>query len=306
MGVQLSSTLDQLPATDDPTPRVAPVPLDLPRPTASAITPAAPVVAKDDFYSDRIRCDHPVGVEGERLAEALLSEAESRDRGRVMVMAGADVATGLERGGLDCEAVIPGFYRGAADCVVMGAWPDPERAELADPEAAELVRELVEEKPATPKPRPPVDTRLATPQDADAIAELLADTFPTYPTPSGDPEYVEAQLEEGTPFRLVEDDDDLVACASADLTPQARTAELTDCATRPSHRGNGYMQAILTDLMDDLRERDYPTAFTLARARVPGMNLAFHRLGFSLHGTMVRSCRIGDGIEDMNVWSTRL
>jgi hypothetical protein len=66
------------------------------------------------------------------------------------------------------------------------------------------------------------------------------------------------------------------------------------------------MQAILLDLMDDLRELKYPTAFTLARARIPGVNLAFHRLGFELCGTMSQSCRIGEGIEDMNVWSRSL
>ena len=47
-------------------------------------------------------------------------------------------------------------------------------------------------------------------------------------------------------------------------------------------------------------------AFTLARARIPGMNLAFQRLGFTHRGTMAQSCRIGDGIEDMNVWSRAL
>jgi len=98
----------------------------------------------------------------------------------------------------------------------------------------------------------------------------------------------------------------VVACASADPVADARTAELTDCATRPDQRGRGLMQAILGDLMDDLRAMDYPTAFTLARARIPGVNLAFQRLGFDLQGTMVQSCRIGDGLEDMNVWSRRL
>jgi hypothetical protein len=50
----------------------------------------------------------------------------------------------------------------------------------------------------------------------------------------------------------------------------------------------------------------YPTAFTLARASVPGINLAFHRLDFLFRGRMAASCRIGGGIEDMNVWSRRL
>ena len=50
----------------------------------------------------------------------------------------------------------------------------------------------------------------------------------------------------------------------------------------------------------------YPTAFTLARASVPGINLAFWRLGFVWRGQMASSCRIGGGIEDMNVWSRPL
>ena len=66
------------------------------------------------------------------------------------------------------------------------------------------------------------------------------------------------------------------------------------------------MQALLGDLMDDLRGMDYPTAFTLARATVPGVNMAFARLGFRFRGTMPRSCRIGEGIEDMNIWSRSL
>ena len=33
---------------------------------------------------------------------------------------------------------------------------------------------------------------------------------------------------------------------------------------------------------------------------------ALRRLGFELCGTMAQSCRIGEGIEDMNVWSRAL
>ena len=66
------------------------------------------------------------------------------------------------------------------------------------------------------------------------------------------------------------------------------------------------MRAILTNLMEDLVEMDYPTAFTLARARIPGVNVAFQRCGFKLRGRMSQSCRIGEGLEDMNVWSRRL
>ena len=58
--------------------------------------------------------------------------------------------------------------------------------------------------------------------------------------------------------------------------------------------------------MEDLRQMNYPTAFTLARARIPGVNIVFQRLGFEFQGRMRSSCLIGDGIEDMNILSRAL
>jgi putative beta-lysine N-acetyltransferase len=257
----------------------------------------------DDPLSDRLRCDHPsIDVDGRALANALRRAAARRDRGRIVALVDPSIAEGMSRAGFREEAQMPGFYNGDRDCVVMGAFPDPERRDLAAPLEVRKVERLVEAAAASPRPRPEVETDLATPHDAEGIAQLLTATFPEYPTPS-DPQYVAHAIEDGTPFRIVRKKGEIVACASADLVPKAATAELTDCATRPAHRGNGFMQAILLDLMDDLRDLDYPTAFTLARARIPGVNLAFYRLGFELCGTMAQSCRIGEGIEDMNVWS---
>jgi len=119
-------------------------------------------------------------------------------------------------------------------------------------------------------------------------------------------EYIRGELERGVPIRFIEQDGKLAACASADIIPVARTAELTDCATLPDHHGKGFMRAILLDLMEDLRQMNYPTAFTLARARIPGVNIVFQRLGFEFQGRMRSSCLIGDGIEDMNILSRAL
>lgn len=277
---------------------------DAPRVVHLKLGEAQRVRAIEDVYSDRLRCDHPRTTDGEALGAALIGAAEVLDRGRVMVLANESLADGLGDAGLRVEATMPGFYAGEADCVVMGYSVDVARDELANPLEVERVLALV--GGAARPDRTPVATVRALPEDAPAIAALLGETFTEYPTPSHDPDYVAAQIREGTPFRMVHDGGTLVACASADLVLDARTAELTDCATRPAARGRGLMQSILNDLMDDLRDLDYPTAFTLARARIPGVNLAFERLGFELRGTMHQSCRIGDGIEDMNVWSRHL
>ncbi len=285
--------------TDDPTPRK--------KPFVTALSDGSNVRVLDDHYSDRLRCDHPKeGIDGEALGLALKRAARERERGRIVALVHEEVARGLDSAGFREEAEMPRFYKGEEPCIVMGAFPDPVRRELATPTLVEKVERLVEEQAPEPPARPDVVTQRATPEDAEDIASLLTATFPQYPTPSGHPDYLTESIEEGTPFRLVRHDGDVVACASADLVERAESAELTDCATRPDYRGNGFMQAILLDLMDDLREMDYPTAFTLARARIPGVNLAFHRLGFELCGTMAQSCRIGEGIEDMNVWTCAL
>ena len=66
------------------------------------------------------------------------------------------------------------------------------------------------------------------------------------------------------------------------------------------------MQAILSDLIRDLQRMEYRTAFTLARANIAGVNLAFERLSFTYSGIMTQSCRIGSGLEDMNIWTRTL
>lgn len=258
----------------------------------------------DDPYSDRIRCDHPPKVDETRLAKALQEAADELGRRRVVSFADESLREGLEQEGFVVEGVMPGFYRGESDCVVVGWAEQKAQIKPADPDAAALTAQILADKKGTQAaPHSHVETRKATVDDAEDIAHILDQTFKAYPTPASDPAYIEEQLQEGMPFRLVREEGAVVACASADLIPAAQTAELTDCATRQSHRGQGLMQAILLDLMQDLRALNYPTAFTLARASVPGINIAFQRLGFKYRGRMNRSCRIGSGIEDMNIWS---
>ena len=262
------------------------------------------LVISDDAYSDRVRCDHPELRDGESVGRTLLMVADALDRSRIVVLAEERLREGLAKTGFEEEATMPGFYEGERDCVVMGLARTRARAGASNPDAVEAVNALVRTKRA--EPAPAFETRRATVEDAPELAQLLGETFAQYPTPSDDARYVAKQIEEGTPFRVVDGDGEIIACASADLVREAKTAELTDCATRPEARGNGLMRRLLADLMEDLRDMDYPTAFTLARARIPGINIAFARLGFELRGRMDQSCRIGDGLEDMNVWSRAL
>lgn len=259
----------------------------------------------DDSYSDRVRCDHPSGdIDATELADSLIQLADDHGRGRVVALVPAEMGAGMAEQGFELEGTIPGFYRGKDDCAVMGFGVDDERMELANPKEV-ATTDAVVQKPFVVHTLEDAarTTELAGLKDAEEIARLIDATFVDYPTPSSDPDYIRAQMKTGTPFRVVRHLGEIVACASADLVPDAKTAELTDCATKPSHRGKGHMQRVLSDLVRDLRDMGYPTAFTLARARIPGVNRAFQKLGFRYRGRMPQSCRIGEGFEDMNIWS---
>lgn len=259
----------------------------------------------DDPYSDRLRCDHPSVHDVEALGEALLDAAECLGRGRIVTLVNSEAIGDLEDLGFEVEAIMPGFYQGSDDCAVLGA-SSQNRMEPGDRTASRRTEEILAAKRGKPGLHVAVASEQATAEDAEEIAELLDVTFAEYPTPTGDADYIEQQLDDGNIFRVIRRGAQIVACASADIVAEARTAELTDCATQPAHRGNGYMRTILDHLMTDLRQMNFPTAFTLARAAVPGVNVAFQRCGFRYRGQMVQSCRIGTGLEDMNVWSRRL
>ncbi|MFT5586160.1 MAG: putative beta-lysine N-acetyltransferase [Cognaticolwellia sp.] len=275
---------------------------DDPSPRGSDIDLGRGVSARDDVYSDRIRCDHPnAGVSARWLVARLREMARERGRRRLVIFCGRSMAEALFVEGLELEASIPGYYAGSEACFVLADWPGGTLQ--VDAEALAPVDELIAGAVAKRRSGAVVKTRRAGLADAPAIAALITQCFEHYPTPSGVPSYVAQAIMDGIPFRVVDQEGAVVACASADLVRAAHTAELTDCATRPDFRGRGLMQALLLGLMEDLSALGYATAYTLARAQEPGMNIAFKRLGFEWNGRMVSSCRIGSGLEDMNVWS---
>ncbi|NCN27925.1 GNAT family N-acetyltransferase [bacterium] len=269
-------------------------------------------IATDDAYSDRVRCDHPEVEDASQLADSLIEAAEDSGRGKVMTMVEGEHVEDFMRQGFRLAGVMPDYYNGEADCAVMTYNVDEARRFLANPVEVSRVSELLKdvngldgadlammEKQAS-------KTIRATFEDAEEIAALLGETFKDYPTPSHEAAYVRKQIQEGTPFRFIRDGEKMIACASADLIPEARAAELTDCATNPAYRKKGLMSKVLSGLILDLKGMEYATAYTFSRARIPGINIVFKKLGFLYCGQLSQSCRIGDGLEDMNIWCRKI
>ncbi len=273
-------------------------------------------VLSNDHVSDRIRCDFPQVDSGAKLADTLIQKAEECGRGKIISIVTEPLVHDLQRSGFYLAAQLPKVYDGKEDIFIMSYNVDENRYKLANPKEVGRVEGVLSEV------LPPTNVSIESlsnhsllesvnalsPNESGELSELIAKTFQSYPTPSFEREYVRSYIEGGNLFHGLRDNSGtLVSCASADIVADAKTAELTDCATLPEYRGRGYMRAILVSLMQSLhRDKRFPTAFTMARARVPGINVLFKQLGFRFCGRLSRSCLIGDGLEDMNIWARRL
>lgn len=206
--------------------------------------------------------------------------------------------------GLRREVLIRGFF-GDSDAELWAVYPDPRRA--SDPAGDSIEDALAiarAKQPVQPSLPPGYSCAPATRDEAGTIAELMAGIFPDYPTPISPQGVADAMEQRTSHFRVVHDPDGrIAACASAEMHHSRKSAELTDCATRPEARGRGLMSAILRGLEHDLLEQYRITdVYTIARAGEVGMNCSFAKLGYEYTGCLVNNCRMPQGWESMNVW----
>ena len=204
------------------------------------------------------------------------------------------------------EAVIRGFYAEGVDAHLWAAYPNPAREACEKDEAHRVGVEVAQSKASLETVALPegFECRVAALADASDIADLMANTFPVYPSAISEHIISEQIRTEANHFRLVENlQGEVVAVASAELDKERSSAEMTDCATRPDFRGRGLMAHILSRLETDLLRRfGISDLYTIARADEVGMNCVFSKLDYEFTGRLVNNCRMPNGWESMNVW----
>jgi len=90
--------------------------------------------------------------------------------------------------------------------------------------------------------------------------------------------------------------------SSAEMDACSASAEMTDFATPPAFRGNGFALHLLREMEETVRGRGIRSLFTIARAYSFGMNITFARNGYSFGGTLTNNTNISGRLESMNVW----
>lgn len=148
--------------------------------------------------------------------------------------------------------------------------------------------------------------RVCSPEDVDTMAQLYGCVFPSYPFPIHDPAYLAQIMASHVRFVTAESDGRMVALASTEMDAENKAVEMTDFATLHEWRGQRLARRLLIYMEQLMRAEEMITAFTIARAVSPGMNITFARLGYEYGGRLVNNTNIGGAIESMNVWHKRL
>jgi len=257
-----------------------------------------------DQYNQRLRVYSYEATDYDALVMKLRWLAEANGFDKILCMAHAHDWERFLRHGYVLEAILK-YYQNGSDALVMSKFRSQERlTSHCMMQEILLIEELMSREARPSKRALPEghEFRLARQDDIPELTELYQTIFKTYPTPLIHASYLEHIFESECIFAVCIHEGRIISAASAELRPELKAAELTDCATTPQARGRGLMSHLLKLLEEELRRRDYICSYTMARARSFGMNMVFYQLGYEFNGRLVNNCDIHGGYEDMNIW----
>lgn len=257
--------------------------------------------------NDRIYLMDLGTAEAAALVGKLLQLANERGYGKIFAKIPERNSPPFVKAGFSVEAKAEQLYHGEENGVFLGYYLEEDRAEESLEKEYDAVCDLALDRQSedTKTGESPSDTlRQCEPADAPAMAKLYQRVFTSYPFPIDDPDFIVRSMNEGTIYAGVELDGEFVALASAECSfqPDRLYAEMTDFATLPDARGNGFAMQLLTFLEHEIQLRGIRTAYTIARAISAGMNVTFAKSGYRYGGRLRNNTDISGKIESMNVW----
>ena len=199
--------------------------------------------------------------------------------------------------------------------IIAGYWPDGSSAELwarqwGERNAGSLKEsatvELVGASPGTiPGPLPANwICRVAQPDDAEHIRDLLRLVFPNYPIADDPGSLRYALAMELVHGRLVcNAEGQLIAYAAWEFQGSTSAVELADCATNPLARKRGLMAYLVQRLQEDLEDVFAGrVGYCLARDDQPAMQAVLIRSGWKPKGYLRTQFRMDDRWISARLW----
>ncbi|MDD3268702.1 MAG: putative beta-lysine N-acetyltransferase [Syntrophomonadaceae bacterium] len=214
------------------------------------------------------------------------------------------------RQGYRIEAAIPLFYQLHDEAVFLGKYLSPERSKLQ--QSAQIVAILqlahsyASQQAALLSLPEGAHIRECVPGDVEEMSALYRSVFTTYPFPIHDSDYIGETMRINTRYFGVELSGRLIAIASAEMSPAYQNVEMTDFATDPAWRGHRLALCLLKQMEQEMILSNIRTAYTIARALSPSMNISFSQRGYHYGGTLPNNTNIAGQIESMNIWYKHL
>lgn len=212
---------------------------------------------------------------------------------------------GFEQKGYIVEATIPRFYNGIEEALFMSKFIDDNRGISDNDDLIDKVLDISINKKnegimiELPKG---YTFKMCDKTDAKDMSEIYKIVFKTYPFPIHNPDYIKSTMEENILYFGIYYNEQLISVASSEMDKKSQNVEMTDFATLPDFRGNGFAAFLLDKMEDEMKDMGIITAYTIARSISFGMNITFSKLGYTYGGTLINNTNISGDIESMNVW----
>lgn len=210
----------------------------------------------------------------------------------------------FEENGYETEAVIPTLYSGKSGRFLCKYLDEQRRDNRWKATCSEILKIAREKKPDSSliQLSDGFVCREAKEDDILSMVEVYKSVFESYPFPIYDEGYILKTMKENLVYFGIWKENQLVALSSIELAKKHSNAEMTDFAVLKEYRGSRLARCLLRVMEEKLLELSVQTAYTIARAKSPGMNITFAKNGYTYSGTLVNNTQIAGQIESMNVW----
>jgi putative beta-lysine N-acetyltransferase len=262
-------------------------------------------VIQHGHYNERIYLMQITSLPSAELPYELIDLAKTNGYSKIFGKVPESIAKNFFIAGYLEEARIPGFYSGKETAVFMGYYLNAERIKEPDIDKIEDILKIALGKRTADKVSRLENRfilRKCNKTDVFAMARMYQEVFPSYPFPIHDPDYLLETMQSHIDYFGIETEGGLVAVSSAETDKEAANVEMTDFATLPEWRENNFGQHLLARMENEMKKKNIKTAYTIARAMSPGINVTFSKLGYQFGGRLKNNTNISGRIESMNVW----
>jgi putative beta-lysine N-acetyltransferase len=262
-------------------------------------------VIQHGHYNDRIYLMKTTQIPSAELPYELIDLAKTNRYSKIFARLPENVSKSFFNAGFLEEARIPAFFLGKEAAVFMEFYLNAERIKEANVDKMKDILKIALGKRATNKVQPLENRfvlRKCNKTDVSVMAKIYREIFSSYPFPIHNPDYLLKTMQSHIDYFGIETDGRLVAVSSAEIDKETYSAEMTDFATLPDWRGNNFCQHLLARMENEMKKKNIKTAYTIARAMSPGMNVTFSKAGYQFSGRLKNNTNISGRIESMNVW----